>query len=399
MKKYFLLLWLHIKLALKSMPKLFAGTLIFAFFIGIIAFSANKLLYNDKAIDTINIAIVAPEENALSQRLFSMLLNTDSIKEICDFEIMDKESAFEKLEKKEVYAMILIPEQFVENILNGTNTPAHIILPKDSGIEPIIFKLFADSAAAILSSAQSGIYAVTDLLISYDMAETIPDMENELNYKYLTHTLNRNIFFISSKVSATGDLSTLQYYLSSGLVLLGLLCGISCFKILKKENSSLNISLKIRGIPYGWLVLCKLISVSLIYLFMILIGLIALNYTLTFYKILLIFLLILSIVSFILCTFQIVDHGFTGIMILFILSISMIFISGGFIPSTFLPEQIDTLAGFLPTTFWIRQVGYLMTNSLIHINISRIFAVTLVFYLLSIGFNFINQYQYNLRNR
>ncbi|NLZ81108.1 MAG: ABC transporter permease [Clostridiales bacterium] len=365
MTKYLLLLWFYIKLALRSLPKLFGGTLIFVFFIGIIAFSANKLLYNDKVIDKINIAIVVPEENILNQTAFSMLLNMDSIKEACDFKIMDEDLAFEKLDKKEVYAVILIPEQFVENILDGQNTPAHIILQKDSGIEAMIFKLFADSGATILSSAQSGIYAVTDLLLSYDMKENIPEMEDELNNNYLTHAINRNIYFTSTMVSATGDLSILQYYLSSGLVLFGLLSGISCYNILKKESASLNLLLKIRGIPYAWLVLCKLLSVSLLYFFIIQIGLLVSGYSFTFYKALLIFLLILSIVSLILYIFQISDHGFTGIMILFILSVSMTFISGGFIPSAFLPEQIRSLSEFLPTTFWIRQVGYLMNTNTI----------------------------------
>lgn len=360
MTKYLLLLWFHIKLAIKSLPKLFGGGLIFVFFIITIAFSANELLYKEKAIGKINIAIVAPEENFLTQTAFSILLHMDSIKETCNFQIMDKDSALKKLEEKEVYAVILIPEQFIENILNSTNTPAHIILPRDSGIESMVFQVFADSGATILSSAQSGIYAVNDLLLSYDKKEAIPDMEEDLNSNYLIHAINRNLYFSSTLVSATGDLSVFSYYLSSGLVLLGLLCGISCYHILKKEDSSITLSLKTRGIPYIWLVLCKLISLTLIYFLIVISGLLIWGYSFTLYKVIVIFLLLLSMVAMPLIIFQVTNHGFTGIMILFLLSVSMIFISGGFIPSAFLPEELNILSRFLPTTFWIKQIGYLM---------------------------------------
>ena len=399
MKKYLLLLYLHIKLALKSIPKLFAATFIFSFFILVIAFSANEFLYKDKAISKINIALVAPEENIITQTAFSILLNMDSIKETCNFQFMDRESALNKLEKKEVYAVILIPEHFVENILNGTNTPAHVLLLKDSGIESMIFKLFADSGSTILSSAQSGIYAVSDLFLLNEMNDSISTMENELNYSYLTHAINRTIYFSTTLVSATGELSVIEYYLASGFVLVGLLSGISCYHILKKDSSSLKLLLEIRKIPYFWLVLCKLISTCLIYFFIILIGLIIMGFTLTLYKVMIIFFLILSIISMILCVFQITDHGSTGIMILFLFSVTMIFISGGFIPSTFLPEQITTLAKYLPTTFWIKQVGYLITNSLRNISVFKTLGLTLCFLCLSIGFNILDEHKETLKNR
>lgn len=363
MKKHLLLLYFYIKLALQSIPRLFATALIFALFIGIIGFSAHKLLYKNQAIGKINIALVAPENDALIQSAYSMLLNTDSIKETCEFQIMNQEIALEKLDKKEVYAVIIIPDHFIENILNGINTPAHIIFPKNSEVESLVFRLFADSGATILSSAQSGIYAVSDLLVSSEMNEHIVEMENELNREYLSHAANRAIYFSTTMVSATNNLSLLEYYLSSGLVLLALLGGISCHRLLKKEPASLRILLKIRGISYSWLLICKLISVSLLYFLIIYIGFLLTGFTFTLYKSLIIFLLVLSIVSMLLFIFQVTSHDSLGIMAIFISSVTMIFISGGFIPSVFLPKQLNVLSDFLPTTFWIREVGALLKNS------------------------------------
>ena len=56
-----------------------------------------------------------------------------------------------------------IPEGMIRGIMDGTNPPVHILLPKNS-LEAIVFKELTMAGARTLGAAQAGIYAGDSLL-------------------------------------------------------------------------------------------------------------------------------------------------------------------------------------------------------------------------------------------
>ena len=75
------------------------------------------------------IAVVLPADDKLVNLGFSMLTQMDSLDDYCEFIQTDDESAKKMLRDGEVYGIVYIPEGFVEDVLNGRNTPAVVILP------------------------------------------------------------------------------------------------------------------------------------------------------------------------------------------------------------------------------------------------------------------------------
>ena len=59
----------------------------------------------------------------MAQKAVAMVSSLESVKSICDFEYMDKEEGIRKLKEGKLYAVMEVPEGFVQDIMNGTNTP------------------------------------------------------------------------------------------------------------------------------------------------------------------------------------------------------------------------------------------------------------------------------------
>lgn len=378
MAKYFLLLWFQIKAAFKSLPKLIFATLIFATLVILIGFCGTKLLSNSKSSAKMDIAVVLPPDgDSYTSLAFSFLSEIETVKNICTFKEMSKDLAYEGLRNGSIYAVILVPENFVNHIIDGTNTPANIIFPR-SGIstKSMFFRTLVNSGVTDIGAAQAGIYAVDDVCNYYKIKDGIVKSERFLNEAYFSYALDRSVYFKTDTISATGNLTIAEFYICSGIVLLLLLSGISCSDLLKPENSALSISLKRRRIPVFSLFIFKIVGVTLVFFIMLLFSymmtaLAQIRFpaiskvfvTLNFASFVGLFLLIFGVFSMVLFIFQFANSQSLGVLLLFTLSTLMLFISGGFIPSSLLPEIVQKIGLFLPTTYFIRLCGEIITNT------------------------------------
>jgi len=378
MPKYLLLLWFQIKAAFKSLPKLICATLIFAILVVLIGFCGTKLLSNNKTSDKMDIAVVLPPDgDSYTSLAFSFLSEIETVKNICTFKQMSKDSAYEGLRNGSIYAIILVPDNFINHIIDGTNTPANIIFPKDGiSTKSILFRTLVNSGVTDIGAAQAGIYAVDDVCNYYKIKDGVVKSEAFLNEAYFSYALDRSIYFKTDTISATANLTIIQFYICSGIVLLLLLSGISCSDLLKRENNALSISLKRRRIPIFLLFIFKIIGVTLVFFTMLIFSYLMTTlaqirfpvirnafFQLHFTSLISLFILIFCVFSMVLFIFQIANSQSLGVLLLFILSTLMLFISGGFIPSPLLPEIVQKIGVFLPTTYFIKLCGEIITNT------------------------------------
>lgn len=378
MAKYFLLLWLQIKAAFKSLPKLIFATFIFASLVVFIGICGTILLSDKKNNDKMDIAVVLPADGDLyTAAAFSFLSEIDTIKNVCTFKEMSKQSAFEGLKNGEIYAVILVPDDFINHIIDGTNTPANIILPR-SGIntKSTLFRTFVNAGVTDIGAAEAGIYSVDDVCNFYRIKDGVATSEKFLTDEYFSYALDRSVYFKTKTISVTGNLTLIEFYICSGIVLFLLLSGISCSDLLMRESPALSISLKRRNIPVCLLFLFKIAGVTIVYFLMLIFAyimtalagirfpaiskaLVQLNLS----SYLCMFFLIFGIFSLVLCIYQFANSQSVGVLLLFTISISMLFISGGFIPSSLLPELMQKIAVFLPTTYFIKLCEGIITNT------------------------------------
>lgn len=369
------LIKIEVKRVLRFLPHIVVGALALCFIIGVISFSASKALYDKKDKNKVTIALSMPDDEKSAKFMISIIKDMKSIKENCNFvQVNNREAAYKMVRDGEAYGAIIIPKHLVHDIMDGTNTPATVLLPNKSSIEDMLIKDLIDGGTKSLSSAQAGIYAITYEYEDVYNKRLTKALQDRINIKYFDHTLARESYFNHKEISVTGELTIIEYYICSGIVFFMLLLGMIFSKALSPSNNAFYEKLKSYRISSGIIMLTRIISVFVAYMiiaiggFCIYVGISKyLGNDIVVFKIrdyLLLIFVVLCVVSFIVCIFTITESQISGSLLLFISTLVMNFISGGFIPTVFLPKPIQSLAPYMLTNVLSKQIGSIFTGKI-----------------------------------
>lgn len=388
MKRLIFLFYLRIKSAFSSLPGILGVTVCFSVIAALICFAGARLLYSEDTREPMNVALVLPEDSeSYTLTAFTFINEIDTVKEYCSFNEMDEDAAFNGLRDGSVDAIVLVPDKFIEHIMNGTNTPAKVILPKSGTTSSSpLFRELVQAGVGDLAVAQAGIYAVDDVCVKYGIKQQIAEAELYLNETYLSYALNRTVCFKKTTLSSTGSLSLVQFYVCTGITLVLILSSVACLHLLAPEEQSLSSAFTRAGIPSCAVQTSKTFGVSLIYYtifaFLIICGLavsasskdFASKFRLIFTDFTPIHFLIMFLVIFTsFCLAQTIlsvsSNLIANVTLLFLLTIIMSFMAGGIIPAAFLPELIQKAAGFIPVTWILRLWGDILSGTINAVNI------------------------------
>ncbi len=359
-KKHFFYLLFQIKSTFKIIPRLLISLISFTIIISIAGYGGNQLFNtNNSSPINIPIAVVLPQNDAQIDFAYNAISNLDSLESLCNFQSTDESTAKNMLESGSVSAVIIIPNDFIQNIINGSNDPASVIIPNNTGLETLLFCSVLDAGSQSLGYVQSTIYATCDLLRAQGLKEEIPSAEDYLNDFYIKYALNRSNFFDSSTVSSTGDLSTASYYLCSALLLIILFCGLTLSDIFSNHSRNKLEALKTHRMSISFIRFCEFISATLMFILLFGFAILLLvwqNYipapSNPILHIFAFIILISSISSFLMLIYCITDEGLVTTLLVFLLSSFMMYACGRIIPPSYLPSAIKTLGGYLPVFWW-----------------------------------------------
>ena len=216
MRTYMIYLLLTGKRLLRQLPYFLAGLAVMVLLVGMAAFSASKVLYGETSLKKIEVGVVLPEDDALSEKITKMIASLNSVESLCDFSYLEHDEAFQKMKSGELQAVFEVPSGMARGILDGTNQPATIWFPDESGLEGTVFRELAESGSSMLGTSQAAIYAANECLNIQGVPEQIPMSEQDLNRIFLKYAMNREALFRKKTVSAAGDVSTAVFYGISG---------------------------------------------------------------------------------------------------------------------------------------------------------------------------------------
>ena len=393
-----LILWrLELKRTLLLMPAMLLEAGILLAVLGAIAFGVGKLLYQDSSIIQINVAIIEEEENPLTELAVNYVQGMESISKSCKFSIVTREEGFSMLENGEAAAVIYLPEGMIEGILNGNNVPAQIFLPEDAGIESALLKELADAGIQMLRVAQAEIYGIYDTAKTYGALDRISALEADIDMYNLAFALDRLALFKSQHLSATGNLTFLQYGIASGAVFFLLLIGMACYPMMQPYPDALRRQLRRSGIGIGsqsfgkWLCGLCCMALSSLFFWLLVKGIMAmLGYSAWLPEIGLrqigtAIIILICIATLIFMIFQITNSGSAAILVLFFMSAIMVYFSGGIIPSAFLPKTVQGIGKLLPTTYLIEAAGSMYLEGIKGKTVGILILYTFVFGAASYG--------------
>ena len=238
MRTYMIYLLLTGKRLLRQLPYFLAGLAVMVLLVGMAAFSASKVLYGKTSLKKIEVGVVLPEDDALSEKITKMIASLDSVESLCDFSYLEHDEAFQKMKSGELQAVFEVPSGMARGILDGTNQPATIWFPDESGLEEAVFRELAESGSSMLGTSQAAIYAANECLNIQGVPEQISVSEQDLNRIFLKYAMNREALFRKKTVSAAGNVSTAVFYGISGIVFLMILTGIPAAPFLAPDGGA-----------------------------------------------------------------------------------------------------------------------------------------------------------------
>ena len=195
-------------------PLLLAGVALLCFLLPMLLGPvAESVLSQGIAFSGVKLAITAPEGDPVPEQLEQILPSMSDVRQYCQVEAMTQEEALNSLEQGEVTAILALPENFIQGIMNGSNPDVELIVRGDQPLEALLTFWIGQSASDMLAAFQSGIYAVLELYqenppagVNYQQAVT------QINLRYVTWMMNRQDMFRTQLVSATGHLPVGIHY-------------------------------------------------------------------------------------------------------------------------------------------------------------------------------------------
>lgn len=201
---------------------LLAGLALLCFLLPMaIAPAAEAALSRGVSFSGIELAVTGPEGDPVPEQLEQLLPTMSDVSEYCRVTAMDYGEAIRSLQRGEVTAVLVLPENFVQGIMDGTNPDVELVVSGDSPMEALLTLWIGQSASDMLAAFQSGIYAVLELY-TQNPPEGLhyQDVVAKINLRYVSWMMNRQDMFRVREVAATEQLPVGLHYGLSLLVFL-----------------------------------------------------------------------------------------------------------------------------------------------------------------------------------
>lgn len=397
MKRFKTLTKLEIKKSVKTLPKLLIGTALLLLIVTAIAVSANNILgnasddgENGSSEAFVDIGVVCLDDSWIMDVAKGMLLGNKKITSVVNLDFTDYDAAMEKLEDNEFMAVVVIPENAVDDIMSGDNTPFQVIFPKNAGYEAAAIMEVADSAVNLLASAQAGVYSVYDFYDEYNRKWYRSSAISRLNERYIEAVLELEDFFKDTTVVATGDLEIMEYYILSGLILFMLLFGMNSLTFMEDYRKEIIIALEQNGVGIFRQMVSRFLGILCVYgivntVIVVSVGVAAkLSVWMTVKLLLGMIPVIMAASAMVLLVQVAVTYKPAAIMVMFLISVFQSFVTGGFIPQMLLPEIVTAVGKFTPAYYMVKEFSIIyLDNDGIILNTVILLLITLALLALS----------------
>lgn len=356
---------LEFKKYIKQLPIATLLSAILILIIGIACFVVSNTLYAKEPLIQSTVAIVTEEpEDVYLDFILQIMKNNEVAGESLNFEFYDAESAKADLQNGKILAILDFPEHAVEGILNGVNSPISVIYGDKKDITSIILYEVTNTLGNLLSSAQAGTYATSEVYLYEDARNLLGNAFEKVDFLNFGYVLDRERTFTVESVSFGNTSSIGLFYFVSDIVFLLVMLGGSYNHLLCFDHSafydyseSRGISkfsyLWIRFLSYGsFLSLILVISYSLLALlskynsnFSNTLG--QIHFTASH-------LLLILLIGFFLSAYMIFLSNISAssslnTMFIFVFGIILLICSGSIIPSAFLPTPLRKIGTLTPT--------------------------------------------------
>ena len=382
--RFFVVYTLHTMAKLCQRRWLLAGLALLCLLLAVgIGPAMQAMLSSGISFSGLTLALAAPEGDSTPELVEEYASMLADVNQYCTFLSLEEEDAIEALKAGEVTAVLVLPEDFIEGIMDGTNPDVRLLVPGDRPLESLLTLWVGQSATDLLAAVQAGIYAVLDF---YDAASpegiSRDQVMMRINLEYISWTLNRQDMFRTETVTATQQLPVSLHY---GLTLL-VYCGFTAAPLFTviygRSNLVFRRRLRSLGKKSGFCWLCDVTACTfLLFLLMAVPAFLLLRDSVLPVLGATLAAAVFCSIFGILCCQLTTDAAACG-GLSFFLALLFTAAGGGILPPVLLPETLRNLSWLSPSS-WLRML--LSTAAGFEADRRMLIAMAIVFVLMSIA--------------
>lgn len=363
------LFFLQLKRALKAVPRVIAGAIIPLLLAGMAVFFAWKHHVSSLGTVLSPVALVNQDTKENLAMVLPMITESDAASKFTFLE-MSETAAMDALEKGDVCAALILPKDMFSGILDSTNIPARLYLPKGATAPSLFIGKYAEAGSRTLGASQASVYTATDLYKAYGITEHLSDLYYDINTENLKYALSRESAFSVKSTTAIGALSLTEYYGCTLFLCVLLFFGAGMGSFLgTPAPKTFSDQLRRNGMGTFSLELSLFLPLCLFYLILsFFLGSITHvlfpGFTFTATSSLFLVCTALCFTAFTQLIFSFAKNTGHGLLLFIFLGLFMISIGGGFLPYAFLPNLCTDLTPILPLSACLAGLRRAVTGAL-----------------------------------
>ncbi len=242
-----------LKRDLRLFARCFAAALVFALVLSGLAYGAVAAVNKggNRRVVLPEIVVVDKENSMLSRMLVGFVENSEFAAPLFQVTKAEEKEALRRFAEGSCSAVIVLPENFIEDISRGREAGGQIYLSETVSAYADVVASAARFGEKMLAAGQYGVFSGEHLLRDYGRTEE----EHEqylmaVNAKLLNEVLgsNANYYKVVLTDYDNTSLDVVSYYLTAWFAFVLLLCGLMFHKLYKTD---LDTSVYVRLTAYG----------------------------------------------------------------------------------------------------------------------------------------------------
>ncbi|MGN0167982.1 MAG: ABC transporter permease [Acetatifactor sp.] len=367
MEKFGVYFLAQLKRIRKAFPSIITMTLLLT---GCMALLASSLQQADAASEKkqkVKIGLAGDTANSYLGFGMMALQRLDSSRFAIEFIEMTEEEAKKELEAGEISGYAVIPEGFVEALDRGENVRITYATANDTaGIGAIIMNELVTVISDVVVESQNAIYGTWRLLAQQNTEGDYGKITDQLYLRFVEMFLNRTVFYRVVLLGIADNLSMISYYFVGIMILFMLLWGITGSTLFVKRDVSLSKLLKAGGqsvvsqMAAEYLAYFTLMTVNMFLMILpvevicYLTGIQVPEWEAAPVRGIFLFLVKMLPVAALLAglqffLYELISDMISGILLQFLVGISLAYLSGCIFPVSFFPESVQRLVPLLPS--------------------------------------------------
>lgn len=368
------------KRMIRLLPGIIAGTILLCscIVVGAYAFFQNNASDQTK----LKIGVVGNIESTFLQSGITALQSMDTTRYIIELISIDKEEADSMIMDGELTAYMLIPEEFTKSVSHAENEIYidYVCGEGNDGLVGTVMEEIVESFSEYITGSQSTIYSAKDINDKVNGTRRLPrEQLIDINSRCINSVLTREKLCEVENMGIGFELSGVAYYFSGIFVVFLLLVGInSCMYFSGRSREYQRISIA-RGQRIWQQLIGEYFPFLLLTICIILCVWVFLSYAVSseilvfeewtddaVIKMKGMFLHSIPVVIFItliqMFIYEIVDNLIGSILLQFIVSICMGYMSGCFYPEEFFTDAIRNVSNVLPPKMAMKYMASYFTG-------------------------------------